>query len=394
MPVSVRKYDLVVLGATGYTGKLTAEHINEFLPDLVEKLKKLSPKRLPPSIEICVPMAENLNSLARKTRVIITLLGPYAKFGTPVMEACVKNGTHYLDTTGEIYWVGQMVRRFHEDAKAAGVILLSQIGAESGPYDLITFSAVSKLRTEASLKTKELIVSINESKLALSGGTLASFFNMYESIDQKTMTASLQPWALSPISGRKAPNAANTFGLRRDKTLGLLSASSPTERQDRALVHRSWALLDAGNLYGKNFFYNEYQKAGGVVGGVVAKIGTKLVGASLSSAILRNLIGKFSPAPGEGLDPKEEKNFNIEIFAVAVADEVGPSETRALSKLRYAGGTYHITAALLAQGAATILYESGLVERVGGGLLTPAVIGQPYIERLRGVGLSIDTVLL
>lgn len=182
--------------------------------------------------------------------------------------------------------------------------LLSQIGVESGPFDLITLSAVSKLQTEASLKTKEVIVSINESKyvesttvfklkrltglrLSPSGGTLASFFDMYESIDQKTMAESLQPWALSPMKGRKALDGANMFGLRHDKTLGLLSTSSPTERQDRALVHRSWGLLDGGNFYGRSFFYNEYQRAPSTFAGVVAKLGVKLLEASLSSAFLR-----------------------------------------------------------------------------------------------------------
>ena len=79
---------------------------------------------------------------------------------------------------------------------------------------------------------------------------------------------------------------------------------------------------------------------------------------------------------------------------MAVADEANPSETRALAKLRYAGGPYHITAAFLAQGAATILYEEGLVRRVGGGILTPAVLGQPYIERLRSSGVTIDNEIV
>jgi len=136
MSTSIRQYDLVLLGATGYTGKLTAEHINEFLPvdlkwavagrsaakleNLIEKLKKLNPKRLPPckcrlrattsarliswvfcsfiALEVCTTATEDLDALAKNTKVIITLLGPYAKYGTPVVEACVKNGTHYLDT--------------------------------------------------------------------------------------------------------------------------------------------------------------------------------------------------------------------------------------------------------------------------------------------------------
>lgn len=79
---------------------------------------------------------------------------------------------------------------------------------------------------------------------------------------------------------------------------------------------------------------------------------------------------------------------------MAIADEAGQSPTRALAKLRYAGGPYHITAAFLAQGAATILFEESLLKRVGGGILTPAVLGQSYIERLRDTGMTIDTAML
>jgi hypothetical protein len=119
---------------------------------------------------------------------------------------------------------------------------------------------------------------------------MAAFLNMYESIDAKTMAESLQPWALSPIEGRKAPDGANMLGLRHDKTLGLLSTSSSTVRQNRVLVHRSWALLDGGKLYGPNFFYNEYQKVPSSFAGVRAKLGTMLLEACLSSGLSRSAI--------------------------------------------------------------------------------------------------------
>ena len=116
---------------------------------------------------------------------------------------------------------------------------------------------------------------------------MTSFLNMYESIDAKTMAESLRLWALSPIEGRTAPDGANMLGLRHDKTLGLLSTSSSTVRQNRVLVHRSRALLDGGNFYGPNFFYNEYQKVPSSFAGVRAKVSTKLLEASLSSALSR-----------------------------------------------------------------------------------------------------------
>jgi hypothetical protein len=116
---------------------------------------------------------------------------------------------------------------------------------------------------------------------------LASFMDMYKTLGTKKLAESLQPWALSPIEGRKGSNGTNMFGLRHDKTLELLSASSATERQDRVLVHRGWALQDGGKSYGPNFFYNEYNRAPSAFAGVVAKLSTIMIETSLSSAILR-----------------------------------------------------------------------------------------------------------
>jgi hypothetical protein len=90
---------------------------------------------------------------------------------------------------------------------------------------------------------------------------MAAFLNMYESIDARTTAESLQPWALSPIEGRTAPDGANMFGLRHDKTLGLLSTSSQAARHNRSLVHKSWALQDGGKFCGPKFFYRVPESA-------------------------------------------------------------------------------------------------------------------------------------
>ena len=108
-----REYELVLLGATGYTGKYCAEHIVTRLPtdlkwavagrsssklsNLLDEIKTLNPDRLHPGIEVASLATEDLDSLARKTQVLINTVGPYYRYGTPVVEACAKNGTHYLD---------------------------------------------------------------------------------------------------------------------------------------------------------------------------------------------------------------------------------------------------------------------------------------------------------
>ena len=106
-------YDLVLLGATGYTGKYTVEHISTHLPTdlkwavagrsaakltaLVDETRPLNPDRLLPSIEVTTLSSEDLDSLARKTRLLINTVGPYCLYSSPVLQACAKNGTHYLD---------------------------------------------------------------------------------------------------------------------------------------------------------------------------------------------------------------------------------------------------------------------------------------------------------
>lgn len=115
-----RQYECVVFGASGYTGKYTAEHITTHLPTdfkwavagrsqdklkrLVDELKLLNPDRQQPEIEIAQLEKNDLLNLAKKTKVLITTVGPYHKYGTAVVEACAETGTHYLDVTGEVPW--------------------------------------------------------------------------------------------------------------------------------------------------------------------------------------------------------------------------------------------------------------------------------------------------
>lgn len=118
MPADERLYDIVVLGATGYTGKYTAEAVATHLPTdlrwavagrngsklsaVVEHIKSINPNRQPPGVEIATLSPSDLNALARKTKLIISTVGPFHLYGEPVVEACAKNGTHYVDSYAPI----------------------------------------------------------------------------------------------------------------------------------------------------------------------------------------------------------------------------------------------------------------------------------------------------
>lgn len=159
-----REYEIVVLGATGYTGKYTAEHITTSLPtdlkwavagrseaklkQVLSDLKSLNADRPEPGIEIATLQKDDIVRLAKKTKVLITTIGPYHKYGTVVFEACAETGTHYLDVTGEVPWVLQMVQKYHETAKRSGAIVSSSLRPSS-----MQLVIDDLLRCSVSLKT-------------------------------------------------------------------------------------------------------------------------------------------------------------------------------------------------------------------------------------------------
>ncbi|AEO68830.1 uncharacterized protein THITE_2118548 [Thermothielavioides terrestris NRRL 8126] len=172
-----RQYDLVVFGASGYTGKYTAQYITTHLPtdlkwavagrsqskleDLVAQCKELNPDRVQPGIEICSLTDADLAALAKKTFVLITTVGPYGKLGEHAFKACAENGTHYLDVTGEVPFVAKMLNKYEGTAKQTGALMFPQIGIESAPADLVTWSLATFIRSEFSSPIRDVTVSIH-----------------------------------------------------------------------------------------------------------------------------------------------------------------------------------------------------------------------------------------
>lgn len=139
-------------------------------------------------------------------------------------------------------------------------------------------------------------------------------------------------------------------------------------------MHRSWALLDGGKQYGSNFFYNEYEEVPNTIEGIRARMGKR-----------RRVVD---------VGFRKDKEARLGLRVMAVADQEGPFPDRALAELSYDAGIAQLTAALVVQAAATMLYNHEWLKRIGSGFLTPAVLGKPYVERLRGIGVEIETSLL
>ncbi|KAI1138406.1 Saccharopine dehydrogenase-domain-containing protein [Hypoxylon sp. FL0543] len=409
-----RKYDILLLGATGYTGALTAEHIVRHLPTnlkwaiagrsrskleaLARKLKTLDPARSQPDIEVVsLNDRDQLDSVVKDSKVCISVV-LYWQVGEAVVKSCVENGTDYIDVAGDIPLLRTFVEKYHDAAVKAGVALIHLCGVFTGPHDLLTLLSVRELARKTSRKTKEVILSITDFELAPSGGTLSSLL-AETAYDPRILEQARQPWALSPIEGVKTSASTNFLGLRRDATLGLLSASSVAAGENRALVHRTWGLFQGTDQdYGPNFQYNEYEKASSVLSGTLSMLNAALLNWLIKFSLVRKIAKAFLPAPGEGPDVEKTQHSRVKFEAVAIADssndDDGGETPRAYASFSYPSGPYHTTAVVLAQGAASLLYSRRLLGNVNGGCLTPAFLGDDFVERVREAGAAIHVNLV
>ncbi|KAI1653990.1 Saccharopine dehydrogenase-domain-containing protein [Daldinia decipiens] len=420
-----RKYDILLLGATGYTGLLTAEYIVRHLPvdlkwaiagrskskleGLSSKLKDLDPERVQPGkqslttplrythhtestkknhIEIEVVEFDDLTqlgSVVKNSKVCISVV-LYWQVGEVVVKSCIENGTDYIDVAGDIPLLRTFIDRYHDAAVNASIALIHLCGVFSGPQDLLTWAAARELAQKTSLKTKELVFSITEFEAGMSGGTASSL--LAESThDPRVVEEAKQPWVLSPIKRPKTPTPADFLGMRKDPTLGLLSASSFGAIENRALVHRTWALLqDTDQGYGPNFRYNEYIKVSSAADGLLHILTLVLMRAALKFGPSRRILRLILPKPGEGPDIEKERSSRVKFEAIAIADMSSGSAPRAYASFSYPSGGYHTTGLLLAQAAASLLYTRNLAGRFSGGCLTPAFLGEDFWRRIQEAG--------
>ncbi|KAK4218103.1 Saccharopine dehydrogenase-like oxidoreductase [Rhypophila decipiens] len=426
-----RQYDLVVFGATGYTGKYTAEHIATNLPtdlkwavagrssskleELVGELKALNPDRTQPNVEVCNLSDEDLSALAKKTYILITTVGPYHKYGEHAFKACAEKGTHYLDVTGESAWVAKMIGKYQSVAESTGAKMFPQIGVESAPSDLVTYSLASVVRSQLPGQPKlgPTTVSIYKFKGAPSGGTLATVMTIRDSFTLKELSDPMKPYALSPVPHPRSastpalePPSSSLFtkltGLVKLPILGLHTTSLPAAT-DRAQVHRTWGLFESGIVsqpsYGPNFSWRQQLRTKNFWSGITFHYSLVLFGLLfVVPSFVRKLAAKVLVAhqPGQGPDVSKAKDNYLEYRGTAVpdlGDKSGENKKRGYCRIWFHGDAYHLTGVFMAEAAATLLFDDS-AQRLPGGVLTPACLGQDYVDRLDHAGLHFETKIV
>lgn len=292
--------------------------------------------------------------------------------------------------------------------------IIPEIGLESAPADLVSWSLASLIREQLSVGTRETIMSIHEMKYVLtqrversaltcarstpSGGTLATVLSILDSYSLKDVANSMKPWALSPTPGpgptERPSLVQRLFGIRNVPDLGTLTTSI-SGGANRAIVHRTWGLMGgSSSFYGPRFHFNEYMKVRNVFIGAAVHFLLAIGMVALALPPFRWLVEKLVFAPGQGATKEVTSKERIEYRTIAIADQDTPTPMRAFSRMRYEGGMYYLTGVFLAEAGITIIRDDTIAKKLGGGILTPAMLGQPFIDRLRSAGVLYETRLL
>ncbi len=401
MTASARDSDLVVFGATGFVGKLLAAYLAEHAPagtrialagrsrSRLEEARAALPTAAAdwPLIEADASDPASMAALAAGTRVVVTTVGPYARYGMPLVEACAAAGTHYADLTGEVLFVRDAIDRVDEQARATGARIVHACGYDSIPSDLSAMLLAARAAADGAgeLRDVRLVATLRG---GFSGGTIDSMRAQVEALKQDPSRRRVvgDPYALSPDrSAEPATKQPGDASMPSHGPDGRWTAPFVMASFNTRIVRRSNALQDWA--YGREFSYGEAMGAGsGPRGAVTAAIVTAgLVGAvsAMSFGPTRGLLDRVLPAPGTG--PSEEVRqkgwFRMEVEATT---ESGRRYTAVAAGKGDPG--YAATAVMLGESAlALILDGDRLPDRAGS--LTPATaLGDVLVERLRAAG--------
>ncbi|MFI7547824.1 saccharopine dehydrogenase family protein [Actinoplanes sp. NPDC049599] len=407
-PARVRDLDIVVYGASGFVGELTAGHLARHAPAgtrialagrSAERLAAVA-GRLGVDWPVLVADAADEPALARlaaAAHVVITTVGPYAKYGRALAHACAAAGTDYVDLTGEVIFARASADENHELARATGARIVHSCGFDSIPSDLGVHVLWERVRADGAGELTATTLVVTSMKGGISGGTIDS---MRHQLDVTRKDPALRRLAASPYS--LSPALADEPELGRQDDLVTLRAAEvdPALRGSLApfvmasynsrVVRRSNALR--GFAYGRAFRYREAMSVGtsplSPVLAAATKAGLGALVLGLSVPPTRWLLDRFLPKPGEGPDQRsrEQGHFTVDLFTTTSTGARYTARVRAKGDPGYAA-----TAVMLGESALALALDRERLPDVPGGVLTPATgIGDALVERLRAAGVEIS----
>jgi short subunit dehydrogenase-like uncharacterized protein len=376
------EFDIVVYGATGYTGRLVAEHllgrygIGGQLSWAIagrsqDKLASVRDAIGAPAglvlIQADTTNAASMRAMAGRARALITTVGPYQLHGEPLVAACAETGTDYLDLCGEPPWMRRMIDAYHERACATGARILFSCGFDSIPFELGVLKLQAEARRAFGAPAPRVIGRVQKMQGGFSGGTAASLSATLAaaSADPKVAALLADPFALTP--GFRGPDQPAGSALTYDERLGSWATPFIMAPINTRNIHRSNLLQ--GHAYGTGFIYDEMMSTGHGESG-----------RALAEAIAcapSPLAAETAPKPGEGPSRAERDAGFYEVLFMA--EDGAGGELRVLVTGDRDPG-YGSTSKIIAETAICLLEAS---PPPSGGIWTPgAALGDQLINRL------------
>lgn len=417
LPRRERKYDMVVLGATGFTGRLAVRHLaktygvnksvkwaiagrseaklDKVKRDLADELDIQEVESID-TIIVDTTRTSSMPALVKQARCVATTAGPFALFGSPVVEFCAKFGTHYVDITGESDWVKAMIMKWGETAQKSGARLVTFCGHDSVPWDL----SVMKLQEALQKEFKDDLTSVtfwDEAVGGAPGGTIATLFSAVDGKSVKAPHADFDPF-LRLMNGKKSEYVCRSDGptwIHKSKSpwddtgawFGRWTTPFIMAQVNGAVVRWSHALREQGS---KSLTYTEFAVTKDFKTAFVNHVGLIIVGSMMLNPLTSGLLKKYVfPKVGEG---PSMKNMEDKHYLCIFGEGIGINGNRAESIMYFDkdAGCLETSRMLVESGLCLALEEDKVPAKHGGFWPPAAGLGNVLLKRLLETGTSFE----
>jgi|TARA_B110000908_G_scaffold19496_1_gene21941 short subunit dehydrogenase-like uncharacterized protein len=389
-----KEFDIIVWGASGFTGRLVAAYLFKQYGtqgDLKwamagrnqEKLTAVRAEVADSSVPIVLADSDDeasLKAMILRTKVVCTTVGPYVTYGSKLVAACITHGAHYCDLAGEVQWMRQMIDKHHEEAQANGVKIVHTCGFDSIPSDMGVYFTQKEALAQKGQRAKRIRMRVAGMRGGLSGGTYASLSKVLEEAmqDKEIYKVLVNPYGLNPTDKQEGGDHPDLQKVIFDPTSKSWIGPFIMAGINTKVVRRSNAL--SGYAYGNDFRYDEATMSGkgfkGRMKGIMSALPLILMTAKPGS-ILKRIANRMFPKPGEGptKDQRENGFYSLRFYATL---EDGSTALGKVTGDKDPG--YGSTSKMLGE-AAVCLAKDSLPEISG--ILTPSTaMGDALLDRL------------
>jgi len=417
MSAAQREFDIVLYGATGFAGKLTAQYLAKAGGDARIALAGRSQDKLLAVRETLGDKAQSwpvltadasepstLNAMAARTQVVVTTVGPYLKYGLPLVAACAAAGTDYADLTGEAIFIRESIDLYHKQAVDTGARIVHSCGFDSIPSDLTVFALHRRAEQDHAGQLGDTNLVVRSLAGGVSGGTVASMIELMRtaSSDPEARRVMSDPYTLTPDRAAEPELGAQPdIRWRRGREIapeldGYWVGAFVMAVANTRIVRRSNALLDYA--YGRRFEYAEQMSMGrSFVAPAVAAMATvgnaatMALGSRYFDRLPNKLVERIAPAPGSGPSERarEQGHYKFETYTTTTT---GARYRATMSQKGDPG--YKATSVLLGESGLTLALDRDRLSDLRG-VLTPATaMGDALMARFPGAGVLLETARL